>query len=410
MSRLRSPLQALAVLVVTDALVLAAMQAILSPPAQDLRDLGAFLFFTGAFALGVGFAVPWLSRRGIIPSVQGQLLLIPVLVAVLTFANVGFIGHLMFVSPHDLGLLTVLLLFALALAVVLSAVLSESVRRSIHTLRMAVRRMTEGDLKARVVADGPPELAELGAAFNLMAERLEAAFNRQRELEQARREMVVAISHDLRTPLSSMRAMAEGINDGVVTDDATVRQYLRTMEAEVTRLSLMIDDLFELSQIDAGVLELHIERANLRDLVSDILEAMAAPARQRGLQLGGAVSEGLPAVAMDTRRMQRVLVNLVQNAIRHTPADGTVLIEAERAGGEVEVRVRDTGEGIAPEELGRVFEPFFQSDKARSRTGGAGVGLSIVKALVEAHGGRVWVSSSPGAGSTFAFTLPVAAG
>lgn len=354
--RFHSPLLALAVLVITDALVLVAMQLILDPPAQDLRDLGGFLFFTGAFALAVGYAVPWLSRRGIIPSVRAQLLLIPVLVAVLTFANVGFIGHLMFVSPHDLGLLTVLLLFALALAAVLAAVLSESLRMSIQTLRTAVRRMTDGDLQARVAADGRDELAELGRAFNMMAERLEASSARQRELEHGRREMVVAISHDLRTPLASMRAMAESINDGVVTDDATVHQYLRTMESEVSRLSLLIDDLFELSQIDAGVLELHIERANLRDLVSDILEAMAAPARQRGLLLEGAVAEVLPAVAMDTRRMQRVLVNLVQNAIRHTPSDGTVRIEAEAAGSEVEVRVRDTGEGIAPEELHRVFD------------------------------------------------------
>lgn len=410
MNRLLPPLVALLVLLAADGLVLAATQLILQPPPQELLDLGLFLFCTGVLALLAGYAVPALARRGVIPTVRAQLLLSPVLVAVLTFANVGFIGHLMFVSPHDLGLLTVVLVFALALAAVLAVVLSESVRARIRMLGEAVRSMTEGDLRTRVPVDGRDELAELGAAFNLMAERLEAAFARQQELEQARRGMVVAISHDLRTPLASMRAMAESINDGVVSDPETVRRYVRTREAEVARLSLMIDDLFELSQIDAGVLELHVERASLHDLVSDILEAMAPHARQRGLHLQGSVHGELPDVAVDTRRLQRVLVNLVQNAIRHTPADGTVLIEARATGSDVEVSVRDTGEGIPPEELPRVFEPFYQGDKALSRTGGAGVGLSIVKALVEAHGGRVWAQSTPGGGSTFSFTVPVARG
>jgi signal transduction histidine kinase len=156
------------------------------------------------------------------------------------------------------------------------------------------------------------------------------------------------------------------------------------------------------------VLGLHLERASLRDLVSDTLESMGPQARQRGLALEGHVGEALPNVVMDTARMQRVLVNLVQNAIRHTPADGTVYIEARAQSGEVQVEVRDTGEGISAEDLPRVFEPFFQGDRARTKPGGSGVGLSIVKALVEAHGGRVWASSTPGKGSTFAFTVPVA--
>lgn len=368
---------ALLVLLIDDALVLVAMRAVMDPPLPDLVELGVFLFVSGAFALVVGYAASALAQRGVVQSVRGQIVLIPVLVVALTVANLGFIGHLMFVSTHDVGLLTLVLLFALAMAVVLSLLLAESLG------------------------------ATLTRRFNRMTEQLESAAARQRELEQARRETVVAVSHDLRTPISSIRAIAECINDGVVTDTESVKRFLRTMEFEVARLSILIDDLFELSQIDAGVLDLHLERASLRDLVSDTIESMRPQAQQRGLTFDGEVGEALPDVLVDARRVQRVLVNLVHNAIRHTPAHGTVFIHAQQDGDQVRVEVQDTGEGIPPEDLPRVFEPFYQGDKARShKDGGSGLGLSIVKALVEAHGGRVWAISQPGKGSTFSFTVP----
>ena len=368
---------ALLVLLIADALVLIAMRAVMDPPLPDLVELGVFLFVSGTFALVIGYTASALARRGVVQSVRGQIVLIPVLVVALTVANLGFIGHLMFVSTHDVGLLTLVLLFGLAMAVVLSLLLSESLG------------------------------ATLTRRFNHMTEQLESAAARQRELEQARREMVVAVSHDLRTPISSIRAIVESINDGVVADTKSVKRFLRTMEFEVARLSLLIDDLFELSQIDAGILDLHLERASLRDLVSDAIESMRPQAQQWGLTLDGVVDEALPDVLVDARRVQRVLVNLVQNAIRHTPAHGTVFIHAQRDGAQVRVEVLDTGEGISAEDLPRIFEPFYQGDKARShKDGGSGLGLSIVKALVEAHGGHVWAISQPGKGTTFSFTVP----
>lgn len=403
---LRHALAALAVLVVTDAAVLAVTQAILAPPLRDLIDLGAFLLLSGSVALGFGSAVPLLARRGLVRSVGLQLVLIPVVVVFLTLVNVMFIGHLMFVSPHDLGLLTVVLLFALVLAVVLAVILSEAMRRDIRTLAEAVGDLSVGNLRARAAVTTRDELGTLATTLNDMAARLEDAFTRQQDLERARREMVVAVSHDLRTPLSSMRAIAESINDGVVTDPETVRRYLRTIEAEVARLSTLIDDLFELSQIDAGALKLEREPASLRDLVSDTIGAMSAAAHQRGLQIAGDVDETLPLVDIDARRIQRVLSNLVQNALAHTTR-GEVRVHARAAGNEVEVQVMDTGVGIAAADLPRVFEPFYRGDSARRQQGGgAGVGLSIVKALVEAHGGRVWAQSTPGSGSVFTFTVP----
>jgi signal transduction histidine kinase len=318
-----------------------------------------------------------LAQRGVIQSIRGQILLIPVLVVALTIANLGFIGHLMFVSSHDVGLLMLVLLFGLMTAVVLSFLLSDAL----------------GVLLTR--------------RFNRMAADLEAATARQRVLEQARRELVVAVSHDLRTPTSSIRAMVESINDGVVTDPDTVRRYLHTLETEVGRLSLLIDDLFELTQIDAGAPLRHAERASLGDLVSDTIESMRPQALQQGLALDGAIADALAGTLVDARRIQRVLLNLVQNAIRYSPSGGVIFIEARREGQQVRVDVRDTGYGISTEDLPHVFDPFFQADKARSRrNGGSGLGLSIVKALVEASGGEVMVTSRLGEGSTFSFTVP----
>ncbi|MEK7216339.1 MAG: HAMP domain-containing sensor histidine kinase, partial [Chloroflexota bacterium] len=327
------PVTTLAVLAATDAAVLAVMQLALGPPLADLLQLGSFLFVSGLAALVLGSAVPFLARRGLIRSVRFQLVLIPVLVVALTMANVGFIGHLMFVSPHDLGLRTVVLLFALSLSVLLAFTLSEVLRGNIRTLSDAVGGLGAGNLRVRAMVATRDELGMLADTLNVMAERLESAFTRQQELETARRQMVVAVSHDLRTPLSSMRAVAESLNDGIVTDPATVRRYLRSIESEVARLSTLIDDLFELSQIDAGSLTLHREPSSLRDLVSDVLVGMAPRAEQQGVALTGEVDESLPSALVDPQRMHRVLSNLVQNALQHTRS-GQVFIHGKAAGPE----------------------------------------------------------------------------
>lgn len=204
--------------------------------------------------------------------------------------------------------------------------------------------------------------------------------------------------------------MVESINDGIVDDPETVRRYLRSTQTDVENLSQLINDLFELSQMDAGALELHLESSSLQDLISDTMESMSAQAAVHKLTLGGEVDENLSPVVMDAQRVQRVLYNLVQNAIRHTPPDGTIYLRAQDAGSEVQVDVVDTGEGIPEVEFQRLFEPSYRSDYARSRaSGGSGLGLSIAMGIVQAHGGRIWVQSTLGRGSTFSFTLPKSA-
>jgi two-component system sensor histidine kinase SaeS len=297
--------------------------------------------------------------------------------------------------------------FSFGLGIFLSLSMAQVFHDSLSALLAHVRLFGAGKLDTRIELDTGDELQELASAFNMMAEQLEDAFAQQAQLERARRDLIASVSHDLRTPLATMRAVIESINDGVVEDPATVQRYLRTIQNEVTYLGRLIDDLFELSQIDSGLLKLRPEPANVADLVSDTLEALSQHASQRGLTLRGEVDDMLPEVVMDTPRMQRVLYNLVQNAVRHTPADGTIVIRAVDAGREVEVSVIDTGEGIEEHELPRIFERFYRVDKARSRDdGGSGLGLSIAKGIVELHGGRIWAKSARGEGAEFTFALP----
>jgi two-component system phosphate regulon sensor histidine kinase PhoR len=244
-------------------------------------------------------------------------------------------------------------------------------------------------------------------AYNAMLQRLQDNLNQERNLEKARRELFEAVSHDLRTPLSSIRVMIESINDGVVTDEITIKRYLQTAQSEIETLSQLVNDLFELSQIDAGLLKLHTNAVLLQKLIPDTLETMTAQAASYGLTLKGDIDQGLPPVIVDRSRVQRVLFNLIQNAIRHTPPDGSIDISAVDNGEEVVVHVADTGEGIPADDVLKVFERHFRSDQSRSRQyGGSGLGLSISRGIIEAHGGHIWVESNPGRGSVFSFTLP----
>jgi two-component system sensor histidine kinase SaeS len=203
--------------------------------------------------------------------------------------------------------------------------------------------------------------------------------------------------------------MVEALCDGVVSEPETVQRYLHTMQSDIRHLSALISDLFELSQLDAGVLRLHLEASPIQDLISDTLESLQVQARQRGLRLSGSVAADLQPVLMDPARVQRVLYNLVQNAIRHTPPDGTVVLQADDAGEAIAVSVIDSGEGIPTDDLPHIFDRFYRGDRARSREhGGAGLGLAIARGLVEAHGGRLWVTSTLGQGAAFRFTLPKA--
>jgi len=389
--------------------VLVALKFLLAASTGDLLAVGGFLLISGGVTLAIGLGITCWGWPGWASSMGARLLLTSTLTAVLAIMNVGFTSVLMFISPHDLAILAGLMGFALGLSVFLAAELSSSTAESFRQLLAAVTQISDGNLAARAPLASRDEVGKLALAFNDMAGRLEQSFTRERGLDQARRDLIGSIAHDLRTPLASVRAMVESINDGVVTDAETVGRYLRAIEGEVENLSQLITDLFELSQLDAGVLDLKLETSSLSDLISDTLESMSAQAKSssKKLNLTGSIANELPNIVMDPPRMQRVLYNLLQNAVRYTPLEGTIQVLARDAGSEVQVEITDTGEGIESEELPKIFNRFYRTEQSRSRdSGGAGLGLSIAKGIVEAHGGRLWVESELGEGSTFGFALP----
>ncbi|HSS32904.1 MAG TPA: HAMP domain-containing sensor histidine kinase [Solirubrobacterales bacterium] len=240
-------------------------------------------------------------------------------------------------------------------------------------------------------------LAAGGAALAAaLAVRLSMEERSRREIEEARRQLVAAASHDLRTPLASLRLLAESIDDGVVTGETRDR-YLKEIRTHVAVLSDLVDDLFELSRIEAGEISWTMRQVELGELIGDTVAAMRAPAEARGVRIAAdlPVGEGVLAEA-NAEKVQRVLFNLIQNAIRHTPADGSVTVRARKAGSGVEVEVADDGEGIPDGDDERVFEAFYRGDAARGEDG-AGLGLAISRAIVEAHGGKIWLErGSPG--------------
>ncbi|HEY2335364.1 MAG TPA: HAMP domain-containing sensor histidine kinase [Solirubrobacterales bacterium] len=247
-------------------------------------------------------------------------------------------------------------------------------------------------------------LALAGAALAAaLAVRLAMEERSRRQIEEARRRMVAAVSHDLRTPLASLRLLVEAIDDGVATGE-TRERYLGEMRTHVEALTALIDDLFELSRIEAGEISWTMRQVELRELIDDTVAAMRAPAEARGVAIAADLPGDEVLARANAEKVQRVLFNLIQNAIRHTPADGSVTVRARNAGGGVEIEVADEGEGIAEADGERVFEAFYRGDKSRSEEG-AGLGLAISRAIVEAHGGRIWLEDGP-PGASVHFTLP----
>jgi signal transduction histidine kinase len=398
-----------AALTLTVALVVAVMR----PPLSDLMGLAVLFGITGGASGVIGFVSHQLAWWRRFRTLSQTLTVGYVIAAALTLLNVWLTARLMFIDDHDLTLAGLLLLFAGGISVSFGYFLSASITQSLSALVQAAGRVSEGDFTARVRVEGADEVAQLGRAFNRMAERLAQADADQRALEAARRDLVAWASHDLRTPLASLRAMLDAVADGVVSDPETVARYLQQSQAEIGRMSRLIDDLFELAQLDAGHLALKAEASSLADLISDTLESFSARAAERGLALTGAVGPEVDPVWMASEKVGRVLANLVENAIRHTPTGGRIEVRAEAGPGAVVVSVSDSGEGIATRDLPRVFERFYRGDAARTREqpargagGGAGLGLAIAKGLVEAHGGSIRAESTPGQGTTILFHLP----
>lgn len=374
--------------------------------AMDALILGTVLLGTGL----AGIAAAWFTEASSRPRRMGARVVLAIAVATgIVALDVGVASWLMFLSAHDLSLLLVLLAYALAVTAGPALIMGTGVGRRLAAIERAAESLGAGDLAARMPGETTPdELGRVAAAFNQMAARLEDADHRRREVENARRDLFVAVSHDLRTPLASIRAMIEALSDGVVSDDANRDRYLHSITQEVQHLSLLIDDVFELAKLDSGELRLQMERVRMEHLVQEAIDSMRPQAERAGVLLAFQPGSDGPAVLGDPARLTSVLYNLVQNAIRHTPADGTITLRTRPVHLGIQVAVCDTGEGISPADLPHVFERFYRGEPSRSReTGGSGLGLAIARGIVEAHGGRIWAESFS-QGATVTFELPAA--
>lgn len=377
------------------------------PPLKDLALMALYLGVTAMVSALAGYLAYRLGWINFSPALRWTLLGGYALASVLTFFNVWFSAQMMFASEHDLLLAIVLLVFAGGMAMVLGYFLSSTVTERIDLLKGAAEKLARGDLQARVPVNGRDEVAMLAKTFNQMAEQLQSADQKQRELESLRRDLIAWVSHDLQTPLTSMRAILEALSDGVVEEPETVKRYLNTAQRDVRSLSSLIDDLFQMAQLDAGGFPLHQAEASLSDLVSDTLESFTQLAKQGEIILEGNVDSDVDPVHMDTQAIGRVLNNLIGNALRHTPPLGRVSVWVRRTGPAVSVTVSDTGEGIRAADLPYIFESFYRSEKSRNRgTGGAGLGLAIARGIVQAHGGEIRVESEIGKGTQFTFHIP----
>jgi len=382
---------------------------VMLPPLKELGLMALYLGGTALVSALAGYIAYRLGWINFSPTLRWTLLGGYALASILTFLNVWFSARMMFASDHDLLLAVILLVFASGIAMVLGYFLSTTVTERIQLLKSAAEKLAEGDLQTRVPVQGRDEVAGLAATFNQMAEQLQTADQKQRELESLRRDLIAWVSHDLQTPLTSMRAILEALSDGVVEDPETVKRYLNTAQRDVRNLSALIDDLFQMAQLDAGGFPLHRADASLSDLVSDTLESFTELAKQQAVTLEGNVDSDVDPVLMDTQAIGRVLNNLISNSLRHTSNNGRVSVWVRRTTQGVEVTVSDTGAGIRADDLPRIFERFYRGEKSRNRgTGGAGLGLAIARGIVQAHGGDIKAESDgvPGKGTQFTFYIP----
>jgi signal transduction histidine kinase len=347
--------------------------------------------FVAISTLAVGLVVAMGLRQ--LSTVRLQLAGLALLAVVLPLSVVLLSGWVMFHMGDDVKILAVAAASA-STSIIVALIISRPIAREIEDLGGASRALAAGDLRARAPEEGPAELAELARSFNEMAENLARLFD-------ARRELVAWASHDLRTPIASLQAMLEAVEDGL----AEPRSYLPAMLEQVRILAQLVEDLFELARIDAGALTLELREQELVALIDSCVRGVEAQARARNVSVEAQVANGVRARCAPDQ-VQRVLYNLLTNAVRHTPEDGSVAVHAQTDPEEVRIVVEDTGDGVTPETATRMFDRFWREDGARRSGDGTGLGLAIARGLVEAHGGRIWAEKRPEGGTRVSFTLP----
>ena len=375
-----------------------------------IRDgllLGGLLMLMGLPVLAVSQLIAKYRRR--LGRLSWQIVLGVVFVLALDLVGIQLIATL-WLPARDAFALALMLVFACLLVGITAWCLIRDITRDIAEVRDGVAAVRKGSREPEVdlAGGGDDELSALAGEFNRLTSELQ-----QRELERdvaekARRDLVAAVSHDLRTPLSALTLVAQALDDDVA-DEQTLRRYVGQMAINLESLNKLIDDLFEYARIESGDVSWSMEALALDALIEETIEGMTPIADASGIELRSSVPEDLPRVRANAERIQRVLFNLIQNAVQHTQRGGRVsVVGVAEDEDEVQVEVADTGSGFPADEVERVFEPLWRGDHARSaRSGeGAGLGLPIARSIVEAHGGRIFVAGTSPSGTRIRFTLP----
>lgn len=401
----RSRATALAV-AVTGLLAAAAVASRASMPRSDFAELVAWA--TGTAAAGglvLGASLQLARRRSV--TLQIALLMLGTAAVLATGAWLG--ARAMFFSDHDTTALAVLLLATGGVGCAVALVTGARFAREIELVAVAARRLGEGQPPRVDGSVASADMARLSADLETTAATLEEARALTEAVERSRRELVAWVSHDLRTPLAGIRAIAEALEDGIAADGDAAQRFYTMLRHESERLGELIDDLFELSRAQAGVLRLEMERLSLPDLVSDAIAGVTPVAERKGVRVVGHVVGQVASSAElngSAPELLRALRNILENAVRHTPADGSIVVEAGHDHMGAYVSVLDDGGGVPDDALARVFDVGFRADEARSPGGGAGLGLAIARSLVEAHRGRITVCNENG-GARFTVWLPL---
>ena len=331
-------------------------------------------------------------------------------VSVLIMFTFLFVSYVYMVLPnHIIMWLSIITIFSSILSSFVHYSLTKPVERSIRLLVKQSHQMEKGKFDHSLPVEGPAEIKELTNRFNLMNVRLNEAFNQIKQAETSRRELVANISHDLRTPMSSIKAFVTAIQDGVVEDDATFQRYLRTIGLETERLDQLVQQLFQLSILDSGGIQFTYELIRVDELLLAVLEHEQIHLEQKNINIDVNLPKQIPAIKVDHLYFQKVLFNLLDNAIRFSEEGGLItLVVVTLPDQKIEISIRDEGEGISKEELPHIFERTYRVEKSRNQKfGGGGLGLAIAKTIVERHNGVITVISEVGKGSEFSIVIPI---
>ena len=384
----------------------------LQPPQSDLQLLVQFMLVSGLITiLAVYFLYEYVLANWM-NSLRWSMLVTVFTSVALVFINVWATAQLMFINNHDLILTTALLIFGGLTAIVFGWFIANRISHKLQEVSDGIQKLADGDLSVRVKAKGDDEISKLAKMLNWTVDSLADIEEEKKRTEGLRRDLIAWISHDLRTPLTAVRASLEAIADDIVTEPDGVKEYVNNSLTELDNLRLLIDDLFAIAQIDAGHMSLKFMEASLSDLISDTVSVLNAHAQKRKINIRGEIQADMPPVYMAPDKIQRVMHNLIDNAIRHTPEGGEITISAKNADKAVKVEVHNTGESIPAEHLPHIFEKFYRGEQARQRDTdghrGAGLGLAIAQGFIEAHQGKIQVESSDAKGTCFGFTIPLA--